>query len=71
MNLRGFDGINQGSVHILLSRAFNFCRFPSSVKASKPGKSYVTSAKGSLTSGKLNVMLIDIPVQPQTEVDLK
>ncbi|KAL5169978.1 hypothetical protein HKD37_11G031761 [Glycine soja] len=46
-------------------------RFPSSVKASKPGKSYVTSAKGSLTSGKLNVMLIDIPVQPQTEVDLK
>jgi len=38
------------------------------VKASKPGKSDATPAKGSLTSGKLNVMQID-PPSPQTEVD--
>ncbi|XP_061337155.1 ATP-dependent DNA helicase Q-like 4A [Gastrolobium bilobum] len=45
-------------------------RFPSSTKTSKPGKSDVTPAKGSLTSGKLNFPLIDIPAQPQTDVDL-
>lgn len=44
-------------------------RFPSSVKALKPGKSDVTPAKGSLTSGKPNVIPTNAP-QPQTEVDL-
>ncbi|KAL2342236.1 hypothetical protein Fmac_010176 [Flemingia macrophylla] len=42
----------------------------STLKASKPGKSDITPAKGSLTSGKLNATLIDTPPQPQTEVDL-
>lgn len=56
------------SVHILLSGIFTLCRFPSLVKASKPGKSDATPAKGSLTSEKLNVMQID-PPSPQTEVD--
>ncbi|KAJ1385671.1 Winged helix-like DNA-binding domain superfamily [Sesbania bispinosa] len=45
-------------------------RFPSSVKASKSGKCDLTPAKGSLTSVKLNLPVIDIPDQPQTEVDL-
>ncbi|BAT86759.1 hypothetical protein VIGAN_05006800 [Vigna angularis var. angularis] len=44
-------------------------RFPSSVKALKPGKSDATPAKGSLTSGKPNVIPTNAP-QPQTEVDL-
>jgi len=46
----------------------SYYRFPSSVKATKPGKSDATPAKGSLTSGKQNVFPID--TQPQTEVDL-
>ncbi|KAK7246876.1 hypothetical protein RIF29_41746 [Crotalaria pallida] len=45
-------------------------RFPSSGKASKPGKSDANPAKGSLTSAKLNLPQVDIPTQPQTEVDL-
>ncbi|KAF1882424.1 hypothetical protein Lal_00039072, partial [Lupinus albus] len=45
-------------------------RFPSSAKASKPGKSDVTPAKGSLTSGKLNPPRVDTLAQPQTEMDL-
>lgn len=45
-------------------------RFPSSVKASKPGKPDLTPAKGSLASAKLNLPQVDIPAQPQTEVDL-
>ncbi|KAL5102496.1 hypothetical protein RYX36_006823 [Vicia faba] len=44
-------------------------RFPSSVKASKPLKCDLTPARGSLTSAKLNLP-IDIPDEPQTEVDL-
>lgn len=44
-------------------------RFPSSVKASKPGKCDSISAKGSLASAKLNLP-IDIPDQPETEIDL-
>ncbi|XP_058771804.1 ATP-dependent DNA helicase Q-like 4A [Vicia villosa] len=44
-------------------------RFPSSVKASKPLKCDLTPARGSLTSTKLNLP-IDIPDEPQTEVDL-
>lgn len=56
--------------YLLLMEFFNCCRFPSSVKALlKPGKSDATPAKGSLTSGKPNVIPINTP-QPQTEVDL-
>lgn len=58
------------SVYILLNGIFNTCRFPSFGKASKPGKPDVTPAKGSLTSGKLNLPQIDILAQPQTEVDV-
>jgi len=53
----------------LLNGIFNFCRFPSSVKASKPGKCDSISAKGSLASAKLNLP-IDIPDQPETEIDV-
>ncbi|KAG5248487.1 DNA helicase family protein [Salix suchowensis] len=45
-------------------------RFPSSVKASKQGKTEVASAKGSLMSGKLSPPQSGSPAQPQPEVDL-
>ncbi|KAJ6327799.1 hypothetical protein OIU78_014621 [Salix suchowensis] len=44
--------------------------FPSSVKASKQGKTEVASAKGSLMSGKLSPPQSGSPAQPQPEVDL-
>ncbi|KAJ6389735.1 hypothetical protein OIU77_027953 [Salix suchowensis] len=46
------------------------CWFPSSVKVSKQGKTEVTSAKGSLMSGKLSPPQSGSPAQPQPEVDL-
>jgi hypothetical protein len=46
------------------------CRFPSSAKASKQGKSEATPAKGSLMSGKLSPPQAGSPAQPQSEVDL-
>ncbi|KAK4401971.1 ATP-dependent DNA helicase Q-like 4A [Sesamum angolense] len=46
-------------------------RFPSSVKASKSGRSEATPAKGSLTSQKLNPPQMAEPAQPpHSEVDL-
>ncbi|KAB5563723.1 hypothetical protein DKX38_003777 [Salix brachista] len=45
-------------------------RFPSSVIVSKQGKTEVTSAKGSLMSGKLSPPQSGSPAQPQPEVDL-
>ncbi|KAF9685004.1 hypothetical protein SADUNF_Sadunf03G0009200 [Salix dunnii] len=45
-------------------------RFPSSVKVSKQGKTEVTSAKGSLLSGKPSPPQSGSPAQPQPEVDL-
>ncbi|KAK4438311.1 ATP-dependent DNA helicase Q-like 4A [Sesamum alatum] len=46
-------------------------RFPSSVKASKSGRSEATPAKGSLTSQKQNPPQMDEPAQqPHSEVDL-
>ncbi|KAB5563726.1 hypothetical protein DKX38_003780 [Salix brachista] len=45
-------------------------RFPSSVKVSKQGKTEVTSAKGSLMSGKPSPPQSGSPAQPQPEVDL-
>ncbi|XP_027338810.1 ATP-dependent DNA helicase Q-like 4A [Abrus precatorius] len=62
--------VNNPKVHNLFAGQRIILRFPSSAKATKPGKSDVTPAKGSLTSGKLNLPVIDIPAQPQTEVDL-
>ncbi|KAK7412041.1 hypothetical protein VNO78_03487 [Psophocarpus tetragonolobus] len=61
--------VNESKVRNLVAGQRIILRFPSSVKASKPGKSDATPAKGSLTSGKLNVTLFDTPA-PQTEVDL-
>ncbi|KAG4980911.1 hypothetical protein JHK82_034157 [Glycine max] len=60
--------VNEPKIHNLFAGQRIILRFPSLVKASKPGKSDATPAKGSLTSGKLNVMQID-PPSPQTEVD--
>ncbi|KAL5176217.1 ATP-dependent DNA helicase Q-like 4A [Glycine soja] len=60
--------VNEPKVRNLFAGQRIILRFPSSVKASKPGKSDATPAKGSLTSEKLNVMQID-PPSPQTEVD--
>ncbi|KAL3598124.1 hypothetical protein D5086_006042 [Populus alba] len=48
----------------------NLAEFPSSVKASKQGKSEATPAKGSLMSGKLSPPQACSPAQPQSEVDL-
>ncbi|TKY71366.1 ATP-dependent DNA helicase Q 4A [Spatholobus suberectus] len=62
--------VNEPKVRNLYAGQRIILRFPSTVNASKPGKSDVTPAKGSLTCGKLNVTLIDTPAQPQTEVDL-
>nr|KYP63184.1 ATP-dependent DNA helicase hus2/rqh1 [Cajanus cajan] len=62
--------VNEPKVRNLYAGQRIILRFPSSVKASKPGKSDITPAKGSLTSGKPNVTLIDTPPEPQTEVDL-
>ncbi|KAJ6416185.1 hypothetical protein OIU84_004895 [Salix udensis] len=45
-------------------------RFPSSVKVSKQGKTEVTSAKGSLMSGKLSPPQSGSPAPPQPEADL-
>ncbi|ESW20522.1 hypothetical protein PHAVU_006G216200 [Phaseolus vulgaris] len=61
--------VNEPKVCNLFAGHRIILRFPSSVKATKPGKSDATPAKGSLTSGKQNVFPIDTP-QPQTEVDL-
>ncbi|KAK2393062.1 DNA helicase [Trifolium repens] len=62
--------VNETKVHnVLFGGQRIILRFPSSVKASKPGKCDITPAKGSLTSGKLNLPL-DISDQPQTEVDM-
>lgn len=46
------------------------CRFPSSAKATKLGKSEATPAKGSLISGKLSPTRSDVNAQTQHEVDL-
>ncbi|KAG6780234.1 hypothetical protein POTOM_013088 [Populus tomentosa] len=59
---------DQSRMLILVSHAP--CRFPSSVKASKQGKSEATPAKGSLMSGKLSPPQACSPAQPQSEVDL-
>ncbi|KAK7328296.1 hypothetical protein VNO77_22399 [Canavalia gladiata] len=62
--------VNEFKVRNLFAGRRIILRFPSSIKAHKPGKADVSSAKGSLTSGKLNLPPIDITVEPQTEVDL-
>ncbi|XP_004485478.1 ATP-dependent DNA helicase Q-like 4A [Cicer arietinum] len=62
--------VNEAKVqNVLFGGQRIILRFPSLVKASKPGKCDPTPAKGSLTSGKLNLPF-DIPDQHQTEVDL-
>ncbi|MED6207360.1 hypothetical protein PIB30_035063 [Stylosanthes scabra] len=64
--------VNNPKVHnLLLGGQRIILRFPSSIKASKPGKFDFTPAKGSLTSGKQNNTLIDSPAMPQPQVDVK
>ncbi|KAG6781973.1 hypothetical protein POTOM_011359 [Populus tomentosa] len=63
--------VNESKAHKLCSgRQRIVLRFPSSVKASKQGKSEATPAKGSLMSGKLSPPQACSPAQPQSEVDL-
>ncbi|KAL7157320.1 hypothetical protein ABFS83_02G070000 [Erythranthe nasuta] len=45
-------------------------RFPSAPKASKPGRTEATPAKGSMISEKQSPIQIDTPAQPPAEVDL-
>lgn len=63
--------VNESKAHKLCSGGQRIVlRFPSSVKASKQGKSEATPAKGSLMSGKLSPPQACSPAQPQSEVDL-
>lgn len=63
--------VNESKAHKLFSGGQRIVlRFPSSVKASKQGKSEATPAKGSLMSGKLSPPQAGSPAQPQSEVDL-
>ncbi|KAJ7946603.1 DNA helicase, ATP-dependent [Quillaja saponaria] len=63
--------LNESKVRNLLAGGQTITlRFPSPIKASKFGKSEITPAKGSLTSGKLSPPQSDTPAQPQPEGDL-
>ncbi|KAI5593411.1 hypothetical protein BDE02_03G013400 [Populus trichocarpa] len=66
-----YGSVNESKAHKLFSGGQRIVlRFPSSVKASKQGKSEATPAKGSLMSGKLSPPQAGTPAQPQSEVDL-
>ncbi|KAI4296227.1 hypothetical protein L6164_036202 [Bauhinia variegata] len=62
--------VNEAKVRNLFGGQRIILRFPSALKVSKQGNLEVTPAKGSLTSGKLNLPKIDTPAQPQNEKDL-